>query len=338
MSTLLDLPVPVTLPGFHWKFAQPTDLPAVHQMLVEADEVNHTTTAGTLEDFQRVYNDPWCNPTTDFLLGETYERKVVSIARVFVNPQPESEYMAYLFGEVHPAYRGLGLGASILSWMEDRGCQRLSAFASDKPHVLRTGCPDNLEDRIQLFELHDFVPVRYFYRMRRDLRLPIPSELVPDGMQLHAFQPEQSEAVLAAFNDSFSDQWGFEPVTPEDWRMFYLDSKDFRPDLTFLLRDGEEIAGMILSFVHGAQNERQGFQEGWIQDLGARRAWRERGVFPLLLCKAMQAFHEQGLEYATLGIDTEDPTGELLDLYEHLGFIAVKRYITFEKPLEGWCL
>ena len=78
--------------------------------------------------------------------------------------------------------------------------------------------------------------------------------------------------------------------------------------------------------------------EGWIQDLGARRAWRERGVFPLLLCKAMQAFHEQGLEYATLGIDTEDPTGELLDLYEHLGFIAVKRYITFEKPLEGWCL
>jgi len=37
------------------------------------------------------------------------------------------------------------------------------------------------------------------------------------------------------------------------------------------------------------------------------------------------------LDYAMLGVDTENPTGAL-KLYQRLGFVPVKRFVNFEKP------
>ena len=80
-------------------------------------------------------------------------------------------------------------------------------------------------------------------------------------------------------------------------------------------------------------NERHGQREGWIQDLGVRRAWRKRGVASALLCQSMRAFKAAGLDYAMLGVDTENPTCALR-LYERLGFAQVKRFINFEKRVD----
>jgi ribosomal protein S18 acetylase RimI-like enzyme len=46
----------------------------------------------------------------------------------------------------------------------------------------------------------------------------------------------------------------------------------------------------------------------------------------------MSAFKSEGLDFATLGVDAENLTGAL-QLYEGLGFEAVKRYISFVKIL-----
>ncbi len=46
----------------------------------------------------------------------------------------------------------------------------------------------------------------------------------------------------------------------------------------------------------------------------------------------MGAFRNAGLDYATLGVDSENTTGAL-GLYERLGFEPVKRYIRYEKKI-----
>jgi ribosomal protein S18 acetylase RimI-like enzyme len=89
---------------------------------------------------------------------------------------------------------------------------------------------------------------------------------------------------------------------------------------------------MSFNVVNPESNERQNIQEGWIQALGVRRAWRKRGVATALLCQSMRAFKAAGLDYATLGVDTQNLTGAL-QLYERLGFVAFKRGITFDKPV-----
>jgi len=65
-----------------------------------------------------------------------------------------------------------------------------------------------------------------------------------------------------------------------------------------------------------------------------RRLWRKCGVASALMCQSMRAMKADGLDYATLGVDTQNPTGAL-GLYERLGFVAVKRMINFEKPIGG---
>jgi ribosomal protein S18 acetylase RimI-like enzyme len=167
--------------------------------------------------------------------------------------------------------------------------------------------------------------------MRRDLSQPIPDEHAPDGLTLRNFSSELGMGARQALNESFADHWSFEPVSEEDWQMFFMGRSDFRPDLTFIAMEGDEVAGICLNVVNRETNERQGVREGWIQDLGVRRAWRKRGVASALLCESMRAFKADGLDCAMLGVDAENPTGAL-GLYQRLGFVAVKRFINFEKP------
>ena len=114
--------------------------------------------------------------------------------------------------------------------------------------------------------------------------------------------------------------------------MFFLGRSDFRPDLTFLALQGEEIAGFSVNYVSLEENERQGIQQGWIGQLGVRRPWRRRGLASALLCDSMRAFRAQGLTHAGLTVDADNLTGAL-GIYERLGFFVFKRIAVFAKKL-----
>ena len=95
---------------------------------------------------------------------------------------------------------------------------------------------------------------------------------------------------------------------------------------------GEQIAGYSLNVVSPEENERYGINEGWVDQLGVCRPWRRRGVATALLCISMRAFKSAGIDYVSLGVDTENLTGALR-IYERVGFVSVKRFITFAKSL-----
>ena len=49
---------------------------------------------------------------------------------------------------------------------------------------------------------------------------------------------------------------------------------------------------------------------------------------------ALLGFREDGMEYACLGVDSENPTGANR-IYERLGFVPEKRTMAFRKPTEA---
>jgi ribosomal protein S18 acetylase RimI-like enzyme len=331
-ETIETLPMPPELPGYVWRPARIEDVSALHQMLLAADEVDDTDMTDTLADMQTQFDDPWSNPLTDSLIALTPDGQVAAFARTFMNPQPEEENRVFLWVEVHPDQRGRGLEDFVLDWAEARGVQRLRAVSNALPRLLRSGVPDNLLDRIARLEARGFRPVRYFYRMRRDLSEPIPDVRLADGLTLRTFTPDLSRRVLDAFNEAFRDHWSFELITDEDWQQFFIERSSFRPDLTFVVMDGDQVAGASFNTISLEANAREGISEGWVAELAVRRAWRKRGVATALLCATMRAFKAEGLDFATLGVDTENPSGALR-LYERVGFRPVKRFIQFEKPV-----
>ena len=333
MEHLITLPAPPELDEYHWRPARREDAFAMNELLNEIESVDRRGWVDTLDERERDFNDPTTNIETDTLLGFTNSGKLAAIAWVFPLPASQWEHLVFMWGEIHPAHRGRGLGSFVLNWMEARGRQILDTRPRDLPHNLRANTTDNLPDRIALYEQHGYQHVRSYYRMRRDLRLPIPEPVWPAGITVRNWSPELDLATMQSVDEAFSDHWGIVPVDEQAWRLFYSGTPDFRPDLTYLaMTEDGQIAGVCFNEVHQEENRILGIQQGWIHSLSVRRPWRKLGLGTALMCISMQAFQQDGLEYAGLGVDAENLTGALR-IYERLDFTVVKRFMAFSKTV-----
>ena len=331
-ESTLELPALPALPEYEFRALRCEDVPALYAMLLAVEKTDERNLVDTLADLQREFNDPWSNPEIDALLALTPDGQAAGLARSFQNPRPEDEVRCWLMLEVHPSQRANGLEDALLDWAQERGRQRVLLAAGNASRVLRFGIQDTQTKRQAQLEQRGFGVVRYFYRMQRDLSEPIPAVQLPGDLALRAYSPDLSEAVHAAFNEAFRDHWSFDPVSDEEWQMFFVQRSSFRPDLTYLVMDGDEVAGFSINGVSPEQNARRGRSEGWIDELAVRRPWRKRGVATALLCASLHAFKAEGLQHAMLGVDTENPSGALR-VYERVVFNPIKRFVQFEKSV-----
>jgi mycothiol synthase len=330
------LAVPDTLQAYDWRMADPSDAPAVHALFVAIDQADRLSQAGTLDDVRREFEDKWCDPASQWLLAFAPGGELAAIGRFWINPEPEPSQRApraYLSGEVHPAQRGRGLGRYLMDWLEPRARARLLQRYGPGPAVLRTWSPAEVPGRVALLERYGYRPIRVFNRMRRNLADPIPPVQLPEGLTLATYRPELSAVLHALHNEAFVDHWEYEPVSAEEWQLFFVGRPTRRPELSFIALAGDEIAGMSLNRVSPEENARQGFSEGWIGAVGVRRAYRRRGIASALITAALHAFRAAGLEYAGLGVDAENLSGALR-IYERLGFRVVQRTLNFNKEVE----
>jgi mycothiol synthase len=319
---------------YSFRPARRDDLPAVQQLLEAIAALHPDSFAPTLEDLRTDFVDPWFAPETDSRVAVSSDGVVVAYVRIMANPQPEDAARAHMDDYFHPAHRDRGLEEPLLDWLEARCARRLREIAAanpgHRPLIMLLGCWDTEHDSIARFERRGFQPVRYFYRMRRDLGDPIPDRPLPAGLTLRTYAPELDERIRQACNESFRDGWSFETFSPRDWQASFVQHSTFRPDLSFAILDGDEVAAFSMNRFDAAAAGRTGFRAGWISTLGTRRAWRQRGLASALLIESMRAFQAAGLGYAVLGVDTENPTGAL-GLYQSLGFVPRVRSIVFHK-------
>jgi ribosomal protein S18 acetylase RimI-like enzyme len=319
--------------GYTWRPARVSDAPAIFEMRLACDEADGTDHAGTLDHIKREFEDTWISAVEkDTILVLAPDGEVAGCGFVFANPEPTEQRRAYLWFDVHPKHRPAGLEVQVLAWLETRGTTVVREIKAPLPCVLHSGSQDTLQNRIAVLEASGFRVIRNFFRMRRDLHQFIPEPVLPAGIVLHQYRSELDQPLRDAFNQSFADHWNFEPVTEEDWGLWFVGPEDFSPDLTFIAMAGDEIAAFAMNGVSEDQNRRNGIQEGWIRELGTIRKWRRQGLASALLNASIGAFHREGLDFATLGVDTENTTGAL-GIYERLGFKPVKRYMRYEKKL-----
>jgi ribosomal protein S18 acetylase RimI-like enzyme len=315
---------------YTWRSLRYDDLAALRALILHNAEPEDNI--DTLADMQKQFDDPWSNPATDALVGLTMTGDLIAYARCFISPEPTREAAVNLDFEIHPAHRSEPLEDWLLGWMAQRAQARVQTLSPALPRMLRCGLPNTRTADGTLFARHGYTPSRYFYRMRRDLREPLPMWPTPEGVTLHAYAPEYDQAMLEVFNASFRDHWGHEAVIREDWEKFFIGTEKFRPDLSLVAVVGGEVVGLSFNEINRASNQRSGRNEGTITELGVLRAWRKRGIASALLIESMRRFRAAGLDYAALGVDTANPTGAL-GLYEKLGFRQVRHFTVYEKAL-----
>ncbi len=120
--------------------------------------------------------------------------------------------------------------------------------------------------------------------------------------------------------------------TADGWRHGTTGARSFRPDVSFLALDGDEVAGYLLSHEYDAETAMTGVRECWIARLGTRPPWRGSGVATALLTTCLRAGQQQGFHRAGLNVDSANATGAL-SLYERCGFRTLHTWVGYVRPL-----
>lgn len=211
---------------------------------------------------------------------------------------------------VHPEYRRLGLGASLLDWAEGRArgddALRVGILAADVPAR-------------ELLEGRGYSRVRSFYRMLIDLDATPPAPEWPSGFESRPMEPGEERRFYEVLEEAFADHWGHTPRSFEDWSR----GARIEPDLCFLVRAGEEVAGAAVC------NEER-FGVGWVGILGVRAPWRGRGLGRALLLQSFAALYGRGQTRIGLGVDAQNATGAV-GLYERAGMRVAWQSDVYEK-------
>ncbi|MFC5379755.1 GNAT family N-acetyltransferase [Aquipuribacter nitratireducens] len=217
---------------------------------------------------------------------------------------------------------GRGVGRALLAWQVARGRELVAPdVGGDRPVFLRTYAEDHLTDRSRLLRAAGFDARRFAVSMRRDLRDPLPDVPLPDGLRAVELDPADDvlvDGVRRAHNEAFAGHWGSEPFEPDDWRRRVLVGPGRRPDLSRAVLDGERVVAYVVSGTYPDDWAAQGWTEGWVDLLGVVDSHRGTGLGRHLLVAAMRTYAGEGLEYAGLGVDVENPRA--LGLYTGLGF------------------
>jgi len=299
------------------------DLNAVAQLIYDVCEADgDTTVAVTPEELKHEWHNEGFTLETDAFFVKTSDGRVVGFEE-FGNVQ--EHYYLRTDGYVHPDFKGMGIGTSLLRRVETRAREEIQFAQPDLRVFMHSTIDSKDEQGHALHKTEGYSPVRYHWRM--EIKLPdVPTVPVwPEGIEFRRFVKEDhAVAVWQAQNESFRDHWGSHDVTFEEFSHSRFDDPEYDPTLWVIAWDGDEVAGISIN------RFRMGI--GWIRSLGVRRPWRKKGLGLALLQHSFGEFYKRGKNTIGLGVDASNPTGATR-LYQRAGMYVASEFLTYEKEL-----
>jgi mycothiol synthase len=307
-----------------------TDLEAIADLYNACDAVDKLDQGISPAELKEDYADPDFDLAHDLRLWWDRDGSLIAVGNVW-RPTPNNQVQGYLSLKVHPDHRYQGLEEQIIDWCEARLLE--AAAGLNLPVQLDLGFYDTQDELITLSQCQGYQPIRYFFRMVRHLKEPIPEPVLPDGFSLRTVDSDQdAETWVEMFNQTFIDHWNHHELTLRDFH-YYCSLSHYRADLNLVAvaPDGT-LAAFCEATIHPEDNFRSGRQAGWIGELGTRRGFRRQGLGRAMLLSGLQRLQAAGMETALLGVDADNPNGAL-GLYQSVGFMPQRRRVILRKRL-----
>ena len=229
-----------------------------------------------------------------------------------------------IYGYVHPDYREVGLGSYLVAWGEHWTRDHMLQAQENARVVVQHYINSANEAARRLLENSGYSQVRGIYVMETTLDEPPALPRWPADISVRTFVPGRDErAVYEAVEDAFRDLWG-RPRNPFERFVRETKNENFDPSLWFLALQGDEIAGLVLCKTLAG--------EGWIDVVGVRRPWRNRGLGLALLRHAFTEYQRRNIRRVSLSVDAESITGAPR-LYGRAGMRVRESYIIHLKEL-----
>ncbi len=300
----------------------------LHNACFEVDRTYRVTPGEMRDEFDRFGQ----HAGTDSIGAFAPDGRMLALGWCGVPPGDKTEHRGFVWILVHPEIRGR-VEDELVEWIEAVGIARLVSFGDGIPLTLyHHEVFEWMTDEIALFERHGFVPSRYFTENLRDLTEPIEDAPLADGLEARSWSEETAGDALTVHNAAFVDHWGSQPIERETWDTFH-NNEFFQPQMSWVVYDGDTPVAYVQCSTYPHDWQDRGRTEAWIDGIGTIQSHRGWGIASTLVTMAMRSFRDEGLEYAVLGVDTENTTGANR-IYERLGFKVERRGIAFRKPVD----
>src|SRR5690606_10157982 len=113
-------------------------------------------------------------------------------------------------------------------------------------------------------------PVRYWFDMVAPTG-PVDAA-VPAGLRVEPYDARYDRDLHAVHVGVFAEHWGDQPRPFDLWAPMTIRSASFRPHLSVLAFDGDEIVGYVLAYTENDPDRI------YIGQVGVVQRWRRRGV------------------------------------------------------------
>jgi mycothiol synthase len=317
-------------PGFTVRPMRVDDATAIVAMLNEEAEILTGESQFAVEDYTVDLQEPGANLAENTRIIHAPDGSVAGIAELTAHAP-----FVRLRGWVRVAHgqRRRGLGSALSRWIEGRARTYVEQAPESARVTLDASAIAGNHAATRLLEEAGYTHVRDFHVMRMELPQPPPPPRWPQGIMVRTWQVGRDDrAVYTAVDEAFGDHWGHVTRPPEEgfrlWLHGKLNDPTFDATIQFLACDGDAIAGVSLCLP--ALDEP--FNFGWIDQLGVRRPWRNRGLAQALLLHTFGEFYRRGTRRVGLGVDADSLTGATR-LYEKAGMQVHHTSAVYEKEL-----
>jgi mycothiol synthase len=306
------------------------DVEAWAQLLAAVEEVDRTGEHYSAADLAEAMGDPEVEVGKDFVGAVDPDGQLVGYWAVQPRGPVAGQYTVEMQGAVLPARRGQGIGTTMVAGMIERATQVRDERGPDLLGRLVTTGGTSDAEQAALLGAAGLLGERWTFVMRAALDAVPPARPVPDGYQVRPYDRSVDDAVREAHNAAFLDHPGFTPLSEARWRQSVTESRNFRPDVSFVATtDG---SADVVAYVQTAEFEADfaatGRREAYVAKVGTLREHRGRGLAGALLGHALQAYREAGYDESALAVDSQNPTGAL-GVYRRVGFTVESRFTNY---------
>jgi ribosomal protein S18 acetylase RimI-like enzyme len=140
--------------------------------------------------------------------------------------------------------------------------------------------------------------------MRRDLRMPVPVPVWPEGLRCTALDDAHAPALHALLPNA--------PTSARRWWRGVLEDVEYDPELCIAVlgEDGTLAAGAVC------------WSTGFLKDIATAPPHRRRGIGRALLAHLLSSLERRRLPFAELKVERDNPHGAFA-LYQSMGFVRV---------------
>ncbi|HTE58424.1 MAG TPA: GNAT family N-acetyltransferase [Verrucomicrobiae bacterium] len=319
---------------------QPDDAASMHRVAVRAalnDGVDSLSTLESIPSLEDLVNSLEANNSdTDadvFVAVDGETNEVVGYGKVSWWDEEDGTFLYLHQGRVDPAHRRQGVGGSLLETLQDRIKEIVAEHPIDAPKMLGANASESEKDTLALIDKNGYQKVWSSLEMEFTDFSKIDGITLPEGYELRPVESEEDKhKVYKANKEIYEGTWGNTPDSDEDYQDFLAQSPD--SSLWRVAWHGNEVAGFVLSRVEARQSAAgSDTQVAEVTQVGVLPVFRRKGLAGALMAESLRSLHVRGMEIVRLHTDADGKMGGR-QLYDNLGFSALKEHHRFRKPLE----